>query len=71
VSRKNGGLRKALPENFEYVFIEFEPDEGLLHVIEKGNKFQPNEMNVSLKEPPRRAFPNGRASIQLRQSRRR
>jgi len=63
VDRKSGGLRKALPENFEYAFIEFEPDEGLLHVIEKGNKFQPNEMNVSLKEPSWRALPDGLASV--------
>ena len=44
ISREKGGLRKQIPENFSYFFVDFGLDSGMAHIIEKENEF--NKQNI-------------------------
>lgn len=44
ISREKGGLRKQIPENFPYFFVDFGLDSGMAHIIEKENEF--NKQNI-------------------------
>lgn len=39
IKKDKGGLRKQIPENFPYFFVDFGLDDGMAHIIEKEKEF--------------------------------